>query len=618
MHKSSRSSKRLYVLQACFVLTSCVFIISYYPILDQFFTIKSKLYHFNCIFKIPVAFWLFLIAYGMINAKSMRQRPLKTITYSLLMGIGIELMYSFIAMNDYIRSHRIFGPEGKPYELYAAGYYIAFLVAYYTASTTVFVTFAHNKRWALFFSPLIIFGAYILFSFITKRAILDAGVASISIALCLYYQRHAKLKTSITTITRAPFWKTHQWIIFGILFLAAFAIRFIWAERLIALTGDNFLRASDDGITYEPFATLIAQARGNEIGSGVLFWGGVAYWYTLGFIYKLFGFHNFKAVVFMQSLLNATVPLCIYYIGSKISSKKIAFTAAALTVVELNLIFTTGVIGTEALFVPITIAALTLATYIICNNALHNKMLAFLLGILFGISNMTRTEILYFPVILLMIIFFYAQKEPELKKNLLSFSCFFSAGLAIILFIHAYQNYTCSGTFTFTTTQAAFTFGQGGKENELLIEMNFNPFKDFFGALLVAISHPLNVAWLLIQGIIRRFLVYCFIPNFGTFDPFTVTNPGFCLIFSYPMYIQVYAFIITATGIIAIKIQKAAGAITTMLISYVLYTILLYSLIAPKHSRHRAVLMPFFILFFVYGCSWIFKKIKGLGNPPQL
>lgn len=591
-----------------------------YYYFENLFYIKVQFYYLKGIFAIPIFYWLILLIYALAYSKIFNQNKKRIMVAVFLMGVGIQLFSFLLEMKISLDKINAFGRYGGIYVVYTNLYFISLITIYFAIFGYIinkifsvrdgFLLKFGNRailQHIIFFLPIILFSFYLLRFFAYNRQIIPFFSALISLTATIYWQHlckiNKKIKDKIIHII------SNDSLTIPLIFFIAFVLRLFWAWRLVSLTQDRYPTNSDDGLTYEPFGALIAQGRATEIGEGALYWGGIGYWYFIGLIYKLFGLHNFYALTLFQSLLAATVPVCVYLIAQKIFDKTVGIFAALVVSSEMGSIFVSGIIGQEALYVPLAIITMTILIYVV-STGLKNKHWMFLVGAMFGLTNMARAEVMFFPflLIILFVIYRFITKKPT-SKDIFILSFCLILGLFLSLSIHGIRNYIYLGKFTFSTGEAAVTFTHGGEENVILDRMGFNPFRDLFGSLQIFINNPLLVSKLFFTGCLRRFLYFLFMPNFGSFDPYAILNPGFYPDYKFPIHFWLYVHILVIAGIIFSLFERKKVFLKSIIISYMLYIMLIYTSIAAKNPRHRAVLIPFFAIFFVYGLITTIRKL---------
>lgn len=399
-------------------------------------------------------------------------------------------------------------------------------------------------------------------------------------------------------------------------FILAFVVRFVWGLRVISLTGNQFYAASDDGVTYGPNAEDWVKGIGGPSAFGSI--GGFVYSVFLGVIYKLFGNPNYYAVIFIQAILGALVPVCIYYIAKLISNPYIAKSSAILVSLNMNSVFTSIVVGMEALFIPLIFIFLYLLIKYINNGKIKAFRYPFLIGALLGVANIIRPEVLLFPIVVTLCFFLFNQNRfhrRDISKIIISFIL----GFSIILFSYCLRNYIKEGKFDFRTESAAITaclVENGVVESKVLCDMGFNPFANLGGSLKIAIKEPLRVGSLLLKGISKKGFNYLFCANFGEMDFLTLLNNAGIgeTIYRFSIYNQFYIYLFVLMGLILFFMDKNYLLEKSILLGYIFYTFLFYAIIYSKNARYKAVLEPLFIMLFVNTIYFLIIKFKKVAN----
>ncbi|MFA6142128.1 MAG: hypothetical protein WC738_02405 [Candidatus Omnitrophota bacterium] len=397
-----------------------------------------------------------------------------------------------------------------------------------------------------------------------------------------------------------------------LIFIIALAIRIFWGFRLLQLTGDRFLFASDDGLNYDPFAATIAQG-GLMSKEDTFYWNGFGYWYFLAEIYKVFGLHNFKAAIIIQSMLGATVPILVYFIAKRVFNIRfVSIVAAMMVALNQTLIFLSAVIGLEALYIPLFTMAIMVASYLLLAENFDYKK-AFIVGAVFGLANNARSELLLIPFILAFLIgVFMRGKIKKSSLPMIALSLF--AGFAALCSIEHIVNFVKYGEFQLAhSTSLARSFcGNfcGIEENRVLDAMGFNPFRDASKAIAVFMAWPVSVLKLLAVGFFKRITIYFLQPNFGVFDPVYLVNPSSGYFFRYPLWVQFFEYIGIFTGIFFALKDKRARLVNLFFIAIAVFLSSIYGIVLVTNTRRRGMLIPIFIIFFAYGAHLLYKRIK--------
>jgi hypothetical protein len=389
--------------------------------------------------------------------------------------------------------------------------------------------------------------------------------------------------------------------LFGFSFLA----RWWWGHHVLASTGGNYLLASDDGQTYHTLARGIV-AGVSPTAYQRSHWGGMLYWYFLAAIYRVTGVDNFPAVIAIQAVLGALVPVAIYLIARTLTgSRAIAAATGLLCALNKVLIFLAGVLGMEALYLPLFYVGLT---WLISQPRSRSAYVG--IGLVFGLANMARNEIFGYLFVLLLATLLWRRRDRFAIRGL---------ALACLGFLGAWAaqgclTYLAYHRFMFFTDEAAVGFAMdkfGISENALLDQMGFNPFADFSRAFTVGIHYPTTVTKLLATGFVKRLGTYLFMPGDGLFDPLAITTSDFIhnyfpsIRVSYPALIDSYALLFCVIGFIAMCRYRALALYT-----FVIYIAAGNALLVAKSPRHRAVLIPLFALWVVQGVAWFLERVR--------
>lgn len=394
-------------------------------------------------------------------------------------------------------------------------------------------------------------------------------------------------------------------IIFG-LFALSFVARWWWGRHVLS-TG-NYLIASDDGQTYHAYARSIASGILPRVDDYFAF-GGTLYWYFLAAIYRVAGLDNFSAVIVIQAALGALVPVSIYLIAKAVTgSQPIAAVAGLLTALNKILIFLSGVLGMEALYLPLFYVGFA---WLISRP---RRPWAYVgIGLVFGLANLARNEIVAYPFLLLFLTIVFARRDRPAVRGL-ALVCM---GFLLSRVGEMGLTYLGYGRLSLPSGQAAITFSlewYGLRENHVLDAMGFNPFRDLSASLAVWASHFSTVTHLLVVGFVKRLGLYLLMPGDGLFDLLTITDSDFihnyfpAIKVSYPALLDSYALLFCVIGLAALRRVRREHA--WALWTFVVYITMLNALIIAKNPRHRAVMIPIFMLGVVQGVAWLLGRVR--------
>jgi hypothetical protein len=412
-------------------------------------------------------------------------------------------------------------------------------------------------------------------------------------------------------------------LVVGLIALS-FAVRYYWGRHLLASTGSDFLRASDDGPSYDTLARQIAAGTPPALKEAA-YWGGMLYWYFLGLVYRIWGVGNFAAAILVQSALGAIVPVATYVIGRDVlNSKSLAMTAGAMCALNVTLIYLCGVIGMEALFVPLVCSGLVLLTRSWADDRASTA--GFLAaGLLFGLANMARNELLGYPLVLLVVAAVFAVRryrsagDVRVATHDVRMVVVLCLGFSLVWMAQAFVNHALYGHFTLPSAQARETFARGTfgiEENALLDSMGFNPFRDAARSLGVFAAQPQRVVWLLASGFVKRFYTFLLLPNAGIFDPLTLTISGRindvlpAISVNYSSAIEAYEILFGVLGVMAFLIRGGRGMLTASLLALLGYSCVLNAFIDAKSARHRAIIIPVLTLCLMKGVEVVLRALR--------
>lgn len=130
----------------------------------------------------------------------------------------------------------------------------------------------------------------------------------------------------------------------------AVGLRLVAGVHLIARTGPNFPVASDDGDNYDRLAAALIQGgvRLEDIHNWPLGYPAV-----VSVVYRVFGLHNFLAVVAVQAVLGGALVLLTYIVARRAFGYTVARVSALAVSLSGTLVFVASTLGTEAIFTPL-------------------------------------------------------------------------------------------------------------------------------------------------------------------------------------------------------------------------------------------------------------------------
>ena len=619
-----KNPTRLILAAGLTLIYSCLSL-TYYVNLDPKFYIKDI---FGCkiAFSFPVIYIALVAAYLFLYAFLMRKSVKKMIYPVMAIALILPIFYLAAELKAGITQLDTFGGGRAIYGAYANGYIFIVMSFFALMSGTLLRGLAEGRV-----GPLtaetgrkvhnMIFHMPVFIYFIATVHFLqsnDSGFLALPmlvIFLASFAFRGSQAALSALRKVFSYLIKKETLFLIGI-FILAFFVRYLWARRLLGITGGNFIIASDDGPCYDKFARILA-GGGRLSKESIFAVTGFSYWYFLAGIYKIFGAGNFRALCAVQSFTGAFVPVISYFMAKRVFGKPAVSAMAALfTALDMNLIFLSVVIGMEAIYIPLVMLALFLAVHFLSRGNI-NAGNAFITGCAFGLAYSARSpELLFFPVILGFIFYFFMRLKYSGKRIFTAVSSLV-LGFFLLASVQYVTNYVIYGekriiphaaveSFHVDTAEAGHT-----PENTVLGDMGFSPFEDLKGSLKVFARRPGEVSSLFVKGFFKRLTILYFLPNFGVFDPFVLVNPGSGYFFRFPAYLQFLAYLFFIAGLAAALLKKEKQAEIWVLAGFLMYISLRVAVFFVLNARYRGLLIPLFFMFLALGLDTFCKKVKN-------
>ena len=540
------------------------------------------------------------------------------------MMVILPFIYFLADMAAKMRVIDPFGGNRAFYGLYAKTYFI-FFASVLGIANGLFIRrlFAYDrlppenqspitKRMYILLSPFVFYFVFAVPLLLLRGCAAEAlPMLVFFLAAALFGRTAAVLRAAAGFLGRAL---RHEKAVLTVIFIAAFLLRFMWGMRLLGITGANFIIASDDGVCYDKFAAILSLG-GLIPKEGLFAVSGFLYWHFLAGIYRVFGAHNFNAVVVIQSLLGACVPVLVYLTARNVFGKIwVSLTAAFLACMDMTLIFLSVVIGMEAVYVPLVLLTLFIASGIFGKKEKALFGLTAALGVVMGMAYSARPpELLFFPPVLAVMLFFSGKRAMGAGKALLRAGIFIGLCLSVMS-VQYVSNRVNYGESRFMPQAAKDCFDARiaeatsyANENALLGAMGFNPFADAKGAAGVFMNHPGRVSYLLAKGFVKRFFILMLLPNFGVFDPLVLVNPGSGYVFEFPLYAGFFYAVFAVFGIALAfrdRFNPAGAAVLALFMAYISSRVAVF---LALNSRYRAALIPLVSIFTACGLVTFFK-----------
>ncbi len=190
--------------------------------------------------------------------------------------------------------------------------------------------------------------------------------------------------------------------------------------------------------------------RGDWVGEGV-FYGLPLYPFFLAACYALSG-GSLIAAKLIQALLGVVTLFFIYKTGEKMASKNVGLLAAFLATVYGPLFFHESILIPEALGMPLYAAGFYLSLSFAESQSIKR---ALILGVVFGLAALTKTGILIYAVLFLIILFVKALRAD--KRSLKAIGVCFVALLMTLAPVTAH-NFYYGKDFVPLTSHSGFNF----------------------------------------------------------------------------------------------------------------------------------------------------------------
>jgi 4-amino-4-deoxy-L-arabinose transferase-like glycosyltransferase len=330
------------------------------------------------------------------------------------------------------------------------------------------------------------------------------------------------------------------------------------------------------------------------------------YPFLLAAIFKIVG-ENLLAVKLIQAVLGASTAVLVYFLALRFGRPALAWLAALIAALHPELVGITVFIYTEVFFIfLLTLSLLSLARAVSSGKWSH----FFLSGLLFGLTTLCRSTILYFPLFALAALILAAQRWLWLRRW-----AFFILGMMLIMAPWAARNYYHFRIFLPVAIGSGDVFWTGNYlefDGEYRYQQTQAKLHEIAGDVdLIARDRilmqdawkkiqadPAPHAWLFIRKIFRYWLrVYEDIPhgaarqaNWLVFGSLTVTH---------------YALLLLAgIGLYRCNRQEHLTKLALLFVGY--YTLIHAATLAV--ARYRMPLLPLLSIAAAAGLVWLLEK----------
>lgn len=249
------------------------------------------------------------------------------------------------------------------------------------------------------------------------------------------------------------------------IFLSALTVRAVWVGVVI---GTDAVELSSDMWAYDRSALCLARSEAlperwyfncyHPLSASTYYPPG--YTYFLALIYRMSGYRHW-VVLEVQALLGALSALLTYQVAKRLGEEKMGIFAGFSFAFYLPLVYYTGVLLTETLYIFLV----CLWLWILLRRGGARSFLVS--GVVLGLASLTRPQALLGGALLLPALFFCLR---NLKGSIKFFFCH-SITLALVILPVTIRNYQIHGQFILISTNGAptFYFGHIMKSMEMRI-----------------------------------------------------------------------------------------------------------------------------------------------------
>lgn len=562
---------------------------------------------------VPLAFWAWTLAYAYFFRSLEGKAPNFSLGILLGLQVHLVLLLSKTLFSVVFRSAAI----GDAYKIYIeAALYILI------AASVFWSTRMMAEKKSFFLLPVLFAVSYPFYlSVAAKNVRTPATLIFIMLVSLLANVRKWKVPFlgSFLEKIKSVFASRRRLIL--AIFVLAFLFRLGFGVNVVQKTGDAFPTASDDGPTYDTHGYDIAHDILNLRSPEFTPTGWDAgYSLFLALVYRVCG-RSFYAVILLQSILGACVPLLVYLLGEIIVGERAAAAAGIWSSMDQPLIMMSCVLGQEALYIPLLTAAILLITkYLMAAKDRVRTVYSILIGVLFGFANVVRCAILYFVPVISAYILLVRDKRPFLKKALnvfliLLFALIVISPLTYLNFLNSGKFYLLTGTKPLTQWEADAGTGYYFPSNKPLADMGVNPFTDIKGSLVSIAKDPLRFLAIEADILPRRIIAFFFCYNFGFFDPVYMVNAA-KIPNPFASNLEFYASLLILAGFVLIVTKSACRRRAMPIFLLILYYVFMHVvMLRMGNIRYRSPIHPYLFIFGGAGLVYLIDLIKrGLKN----
>jgi 4-amino-4-deoxy-L-arabinose transferase-like glycosyltransferase len=222
-----------------------------------------------------------------------------------------------------------------------------------------------------------------------------------------------------------------------LLFAGALLVRILFNVYVIGLDTpavDSF----SDWKEYDAVGLSIANGSGFSLNNTPYTIHPPGYPLLLGAIYAICG-HSYAAVKMVQSVLGALTCVLILMIGERLFERRVGVIAAAIAACYPFLVFYTGILMSETLFVFLSTSFMYALVRL---REAHTGLWVVFAGMILGMMNLTRPVTLLLPAVL----FFWAWTEFGTKTRGAAIAGVIAVVMAVTILPWTVRNYVVAGS----------------------------------------------------------------------------------------------------------------------------------------------------------------------------
>ncbi|MFH1508128.1 MAG: hypothetical protein ABIG46_06880 [Candidatus Omnitrophota bacterium] len=387
-------------------------------------------------------------------------------------------------------------------------------------------------------------------------------------------------------------------VLLPVLFLFAIAIRLFYLSRIM---GDaNCIETGSDATLYDGLARSLI--RGDKVTEVY----ATGYWMFLALVYKFFG-TQYYIIGSIQCLISSLSCIFLYYAVKFFFNPAVARIALFISVCSFSSIFSAVAIGYQVLDIFYLSLVFMLFSIYAHRQRYGFKRYAFLgsMGILCGLSMVTREINFFFPIIMIILIFKFSMNKGGFKHALTD-SLIIMFFICVLLLPFIIRNINNLGTWypIVPTSGAGWDVTQSVMrgENPDLIRAGID-FTNLRQTWSVFAVDPMDFMRHITANFMNKFLNIYFNQGYGGFDILFLYRLS-----SYYYALWFYIYVFTLIGIVTALIRYKFSPHLLMIL-FIVYRTLVHFFTEGSY-RHRAPIDPFLIAYLSFGIFLLIQYVN--------